>query len=69
MMICPLSFCTEVKVVTEMRDAMQGAAGKPTVAIITSKCSEKVAVDAMMTNKTTYYRYKSESKLSLLLYA
>ena len=61
-----MSFCTEVKVVSEMRDAMQGAARKPTVAIITSKYSEKVAVDAMMTNKITYYRYKSESKLSYI---
>lgn len=33
---------------------------KPTVAIITSKYYEKLAVDAMMENKTTFVKYKTE---------
>ena len=36
---------------------------RPTVAIITSKYYEKLAVDAMMTNKTTFVRYKTEGEI------
>lgn len=35
---------------------------QPTIAIITAMYHEKVAVDAMMENKTTYVRYKTEGK-------
>jgi hypothetical protein len=35
---------------------------KPTVAIITSKYYEKLAVDAMMDDKTTFVKYKTEGK-------
>ena len=33
---------------------------RPTVAIITSKYNEKLAVDAMMQDKTTFVKYKTE---------
>ena len=33
---------------------------KPTIAIITSKYYEKLAVDSMMEDKTTFVRYKTE---------
>lgn len=33
---------------------------QPTIAIITYLYYEKIAVDAMMENKTTYVRYKTE---------
>ena len=39
---------------------IQSGPNKPTVAIITSKYYEKLAVDAMMENKTTFVRFKSE---------
>ena len=39
---------------------------RPTVAIITSKYYEKLAVDAMMTNKTTFVRYKTEGTEKLM---
>lgn len=35
---------------------------QPTIAIITALYHEKVAVDAMMENKTTYVRYKTEGQ-------
>ena len=49
----------------QMPAQMQGS--KPTVAIITSKYYEKLAVDAMMENKTTFVKYKTEGN-SLNLY-
>ena len=49
-----------MKVVKQM--PMQTAGQKPTVAIITSKYYEKLAVDAMMTNKTTFVKYKTEGR-------
>ena len=39
---------------------LQQGGDKPTVAIITFKYYEKMAVDAMMTNKTTFVKYKTE---------
>ena len=51
-------FPSEVKIVKQMPTQMQG--DKPTVAIITSKYYEKLAVDAMMENKTTFVKYKTE---------
>lgn len=36
---------------------------KPTVAIVTSKYYEKLAVDAMMDDKTTFVKYKTEGLL------
>jgi len=39
---------------------MQTEGKKPTVAIITSKYYEKLAVDSMMEDKTTFVRYKQE---------
>ena len=47
-----------MKVVKNM--PIQSGPNKPTVAIITSKYYEKLAVDAMMENKTTFVRFKSE---------
>ena len=44
---------------------IQSGPNKPTVAIITSKYYEKLAVDAMMENKTTFVRFKSEGTLSV----
>lgn len=35
---------------------------KPTIAVITNLLSEKQAVDAMMDNKTTFVRYKTEGE-------
>ena len=35
---------------------------QPTIAIITAMYYEKLAVDAMMENKTTYMKYKTEGK-------
>jgi len=51
---------TEVKMVTQM--PMQTQGNKPTVAIITSKYYEKLAVDAMMEDKTTFVKYKTEGE-------
>ncbi len=42
---------------------MQAQASKPTIAIITSRYYEKLAVDAMMENKTTYVRFKAEGNV------
>ena len=39
---------------------IMGKGQKPTVAIITSKYNEKLAVDAMMEDKTTFVKYKTE---------
>ncbi|ELU00418.1 hypothetical protein CAPTEDRAFT_151003 [Capitella teleta] len=51
---------TEVKVVKQMPVQMAGQ--KPTIAIITSKYYEKLAVDAMMEDKTTFVKYKTEGE-------
>ena len=54
---------SEVKIVKSMPVQTQG--NKPTVAIITSKYYEKLAVDAMMEDKTTFVRYKTEGQYLL----
>ena len=41
---------------------------QPTVAIITVNYYEKLAVDAMMTNKVTFVRHKPEGKNSFFYY-
>ena len=51
-------FATEVQMVKQMPTI--AANQQPTIAIITALYHEKVAVDAMMENKTTYVRYKTE---------
>ena len=50
----------EVKIVKQM--PIQTSGSRPTVAIITSKYYEKLAVDAMMTEKTTFVKYKTEGE-------
>jgi len=40
---------------------------KPTIAIITSKYYEKLAVDSMMEDKTTFVRYKTEGPSFVLI--
>ena len=49
-----------MKIVKQMPTQTPGK--KPTVAIITSKYYEKLAVDAMMDEKTTFVKYKTEGK-------
>lgn len=39
---------------------------QPTIAIITANYSEKLAVDAMMEQKTTFVKFKTEGSLFLL---
>ena len=51
----------EVKIVKQM--PVQTPGKKPTVAIITSKYYEKLAVDAMMEDKTTFVKYKTEGRV------
>ena len=49
---------TEVKIVKQM--PAQAPGKKPTIAVITSRYYEKLAVDAMMEDKTTFVKYKTE---------
>ncbi|XP_025078923.1 uncharacterized protein LOC112555000 isoform X3 [Pomacea canaliculata] len=51
---------TEVQMVKQMPTI--AANQQPTIAIITYLYYEKIAVDAMMENKTTYVRYKTEGE-------
>ncbi|KAI1280450.1 dTDP-glucose 4,6-dehydratase [Halotydeus destructor] len=51
---------TEVKVVKQMPKVVR--AQQPTIAIITAQFCEKLAVDAMIDNKDTYMRYKTEGE-------
>lgn len=41
---------------------------QPTIAIITANYCEKLAVDAMMDNKTTFVKYKTEGLYRKLVY-
>ena len=41
---------------------------QPTVAIITSLYCEKLAVDSMINDKTTFVKYKTESRYSFTHY-
>ena len=56
-----LTMLSEVKIVKQMPTVTEGR--KPTIAIITSKYYEKLAVDSMMEDKTTFVRYKTEGLL------
>lgn len=49
---------TEVKIVKQM--PAQAPGKKPTIAVITSRYYEKLAIDAMMEDKTTFVKYKTE---------
>ena len=53
----------EVKIVKQM--PAQAPGKKPTVAVITSRYYEKLAVDAMMEDKTTFVKYKTEGMINL----
>lgn len=48
----------EVKLVKQMPKVVKSK--QPTIAIITAQYCEKLAVDAMIENKDTYVRYKTE---------
>ena len=41
---------------------------QPTIAIITANYCEKLAVDAMMEQKTTFVKFKTEGKESLFFW-
>jgi len=58
MMMMMMLAVTEVKIVKQM--PAQAPGKKPTVAVITSRYYEKLAVDAMMEDKTTFVKYKTE---------
>ena len=53
---------SEVKEVKQMSTITMSGDTKPSIAIITALYCEKLAVDAMMENKTTFVRYKTEGK-------
>lgn len=58
MSVCILMNILEVKIVKHMPELK--ASEQPTIAIVTSLFCEKVAVDAMIEEKTTYVKYKTE---------
>jgi hypothetical protein len=41
---------------------------QPTIAIITANYCEKLAVDAMMEQKTTFVKFKTEGKEGILIF-
>ena len=49
---------SQVKMVKQMPNVQKSQ--QPTIAIITAQYCEKLAVDAMIENKDTYVRYKTE---------
>ena len=51
---------TEIKMVKQMPKVMRSQ--QPTIAIITAQFAEKLAVDAMIDNKDTYVRFKTEGE-------
>ncbi|RWS30789.1 uncharacterized protein B4U80_03213 [Leptotrombidium deliense] len=51
---------TQVKLVKQMPKVVRSQ--QPTIAIITAQYAEKLAVDAMIDNKDTYVRYKTEGE-------
>ncbi|RWS06121.1 uncharacterized protein B4U79_04925 [Dinothrombium tinctorium] len=51
---------TEVKLVKQMPKVIRSQ--QPTIAIITAQYAEKLAVDAMIENKDTYVRFKTEGE-------
>ena len=52
----------EVPTIVIQQMPMLARSERPTIAVITSNYYEKLAVDAMMENKTTYVKYLSASK-------
>ena len=52
----------EVTIVKQMPRGVEGA-HQPTIAVITAQYFEKMAVDAMMTNKQTFMRYATVGKV------
>jgi hypothetical protein len=56
----------EVQMVKQMPTI--AANQQPTIAIITANYCEKLAVDAMMENKTTFVKYKAEGMKSVVKY-
>ena len=52
----------EVTIVKQMPRGVDGA-HQPTIAVITAQYFEKMAVDAMMTNKQTFMRYATVGKV------
>ena len=54
----PFFVCTEVKIVKSM-PRLTGY-GQPTIVVITSLYCEKLAVDALIDDKTTFVKYKAE---------
>ncbi|KAL4228404.1 hypothetical protein ACF0H5_011452 [Mactra antiquata] len=50
---------TEVQEVKQMQQIVASSNQQPTIAIITANYCEKLAVDAMMENKTTYVKFKT----------
>lgn len=55
---------TEVQMVNQMPRI--AANQQPTIAIITANYCEKLAVDAMMDNKTTFVKYKTEGRTTCI---
>jgi hypothetical protein len=55
---------TEVQEVKQMMTV--SANQQPTIAIITANYCEKLAVDAMMENKTTYVKFKTGGRFLLI---
>ena len=53
-----LCVCVEVKIVTSM-PRLTGY-DQPTIAVITSLYCDKLAVDALIDDKTTFVKYKTE---------
>ena len=51
----------EVTIVKQMPRGVDGS-HQPTIAVITAQYFEKMAVDAMMTNKQTFMRYATVGK-------
>ena len=54
----PFCVCTEMKIVKSM-PRLTGY-DQPTIAVITTLYCEKVAVDALIDDKTTFVKYKTE---------
>ena len=56
----------EVTIVKQMPRGVDGS-HQPTIAVITAQYFEKMAVDAMMTNKQTFMRYATVGKVDRLI--
>lgn len=60
--------CEFKEVIMIQQQPKVSANDQPTIAIITVNYYEKLAVDAMMTDKVTFVRHKPEGKIILFLY-